>query len=163
VWFDATDGTPLDGAVVGTETDDVSGAMAEIRRQGATTVDLAGASLGGTVSLMAAATVAPPPDAVVCLSGPSDLGYLVGSTRLDALSAVPRMTSPVLFMVAHDDRAVSIADMQGLYRAAGSTEKKLVVLPESYGHGWNMVSTFGGGLTPAARTVLDFLRSHDRG
>jgi alpha-beta hydrolase superfamily lysophospholipase len=215
VWFDATDGTRLDGAVAGTGskgivladqypadlcgwwtfanylarkgflvlafdfrcfglstcprdatgglTDDVRGAVAEIRRQGARAVAVGGASLGGTVSLMAAASMQPPPDAVVCLSGPPDLGYLVGSIRLDAQSVVPGMTSPALFMVAHDDRAVSVADMRGLYRAAGSKDKKLVVLPASYGHGWNMVSTFGGDLTPAATTVLDFLKSHDRG
>jgi alpha-beta hydrolase superfamily lysophospholipase len=212
VWFEATDGTLLDGAFVGSGsagvvlaheypaelcgwwpfatylarrgflvlafdfrcfglstcpddatgdlTDDVRGAEAELRRAGATSVALAGASLGGTVTLMAASSMDPPPDAVVCLSGEPDLGYLVGSTKLDAQSAVPRMTSPSLFVLAREDRNVSVQDMRGLYRAAGSKDKRLVVLPASFGHGWNIVSTVSGGITSAARTVLDFLRAH---
>ncbi len=212
MWFEATDGTLLDGAFVGSGNsgvvlaheypadlcgwwpfatylarrgflvlafdfrcfglsscpdhatgdlmDDVRGAGAELRRVGAASVALVGASLGGTVTLMAAPTMDPPPDAVVCLSGEPDLGYLVGSTKLDAQSAVPRMTSPSLFVVAREDRNVSVRDMRGLYRAAGSKDKRLVVLPVSFGHGWNIVSTVSGGITSAARTVLDFLRAH---
>jgi len=84
----------------------------------------------------------------------------VGSTRLGAQSAVPRMTSPSLFVVAREDRKVSVPDMRGLYRAAGSNDKRLVVLPASFGHGWNIVSTISGRVTSAARMVLDFLRAH---
>ena len=84
----------------------------------------------------------------------------MGPTRLDAQSAVPRMTSPSLFVVAREDGKVSVPDMRGLYRAAGSNDKRLVVLQASCGHGWNIVSTISGRVTSAARMVLDFLRAH---
>src|ERR1051325_11320678 len=51
---------------------DGAGAAAELRRRGATTVALVGASLGGTTSLMAATKMTPQPDAVVSLSGEPD-------------------------------------------------------------------------------------------
>jgi len=139
---------------------DVAGAAAELRRRGATTVALVGASLGGTTSLMAATKMTPQPDAVVSLSGEPDLGYLVGSTRLDAMASIGELSSPALFVVARDDPAVSVTETRSMFRAAGSTQKRVVVLPRWYGHGWNMVVDIRGKTTALSRTVVDFLREH---
>ena len=141
-------------------TDDLTGAVAELRRRGATSVALLGASLGATVSLMTAPTLTPTPDAVVSLSGEPDLGYLVGSTRLDAMASVGRLSSPVLFVVARGDLAVSVKETRSMFRAAGASDKRLVVLPSAYGLGWNMVIDIRSNTTPASRTVLAFLRQH---
>ena len=141
-------------------TDDLAGAAGELRRRGVTSLALMGASLGGTVTLMTAPRLDPPPDAVVSLSGVPDLGYLVGSTRLDALSAVPKLRTPVLYVVAEDDRVVSVDETRRMYLATGSKDKRLMVLPASFGHGWNMVVDIRGNTTSASRTVVDFLEKH---
>ena len=120
-------------------TADVAGAAAELRRRGATTIALMGASLGATVSLMTAPDLSPAPDAVVSMSGEPDLGYLVGSTRLDAMAEMDRLSCPALFVVARDDPAVSVKETRSMFRAVPAKDKRLVVLPSAYGHGWNMV------------------------
>src|SRR6185369_16505354 len=66
--------------------DDVLAMVAEVRRRGATTVFLVGASKGGTAVLSAGARATPPVNAVVSLSGPT---YYAGVNAQDAMAGYP--------------------------------------------------------------------------
>jgi dienelactone hydrolase len=127
-------------------------------------VFLMGASLGGTVAMMAGPQVSPRPAGVVSLSGEPDLGYLTGGfTRLDALSAVPKLRAPFLEIMARGDTAISPAEARTLLARVGSRDKRLIVLPPAFGHGWNIVTEGDGSPTSIAPTVLRFVQSHERG
>jgi alpha-beta hydrolase superfamily lysophospholipase len=140
------------------------GAAIELRSRGAKRVFLMGASLGGTVAMMAGPQLSPPPAGVVSLSGEADLGYLAGGfIRLDALSAVPRLRAPFLEIMAKEDTAVSVADARRLEQRAGSRDKRLIVLPAAFGHGWNIVTQGDGSPTSIGPVVLHFLQSHAGG
>ena len=124
-----------------TEPDDwITSTMAAVawaRSHGARRVTLVGASVGGIVVLHAAASIQPPVDAVVDLSG--ELAW----SGLDSLTAARALTVPVLYAVAPHDEYVTVADMRRIYAATGSRSKRLVQVES--GHGWEM-------LTPPSRT-----------
>jgi dienelactone hydrolase len=118
-----------------------------------------GASLGGTIAVVAGAELRPPPAAVVDLSGEADLsGFLSAASKLDAGAAAPRLRVPTLFAVARGDRYAPVADMRSVYRRTGATHKRLIVEPAAFGHGWLMVSR-----ESLARRVLAFVRSAGAG
>ena len=148
----------------GSDVDDMLAAAAELRSRGAKRIFLMGASLGGTVAMMAGGRLSPPPAGVVSFSGEADLGYLAGGfTRLDALSAVPRLRAPFLEIMAKGDTAVSVADAQKLEQRAGAADKRLIVLPAPFGHGWNIVTGGDGSPTSVAPTVLHWVQVHAGG
>ena len=124
-------------------TPQIQAAAAELRRRGAERVALAGASMGGTASLVAAATMRPPPAAVASLSGPARLG------SMDALPAVRKLEVPLLFMVGARDGSFT-ENARMLYRAAAATKKTLDVIP-TYRHGTALLTTDAG---PQARELL---------
>jgi FAD/FMN-containing dehydrogenase/pimeloyl-ACP methyl ester carboxylesterase len=137
--------------------DDVAGAVAELRRQGATSVALVGASMGGTASLVAGATTQPPVGAVVSLSGPANF------QGMDAASAVAQLARPVLFVIARGDASVTVDEVQSLYRATRATDKQLVVLEQArYDgvHGWDLLTDANREWSPIAEQVADFLERH---
>jgi dienelactone hydrolase len=86
--------------------DDVVAAASHLRANGVTDVVLMGASKGGTASLAAAVALSPAPVAVVSLSAP-DL-----FAGVSASSAVPRLTSPALFLAAEYDQQAADAAQQ---------------------------------------------------
>jgi pimeloyl-ACP methyl ester carboxylesterase len=148
----------------GSDVDDMVGAATELRRLGANHVFLVGASLGGTVAMMAGPQVSPPPAGVVDLSGSPDLSYLTGGfVKLDALSAVPKLRVPFLEIIARGDSAISPADARKLLARAGSRDKRLIVLPPTFGHGWDILTQGDGSPSSVAPTVLRFLQTHSRG
>ncbi len=138
---------------------DTPAAVARFRATGVDHVFLVGASLGAVVSLVTGGTIRPALDGVVSLSGESDLTARVGAP-LDARGSVPGLLVPVLFMVARDDPAVTPAATRAMYRHAGSTDKRLVVLPGFFGHGWLMLSDAGGTATRASAILVDWIRAH---
>lgn len=101
---------------------DVAAAVARLRADGATRVELVGASMGGTAVLVAASAIAPPVDEVVSLSGPARYH------GLDALRAVRRSRVPVRFVVGRTDRPFA-ADAVALTKAAASNDKAILRLP----------------------------------
>jgi pimeloyl-ACP methyl ester carboxylesterase len=127
------------------------------RANGASQVTLVGASAGGVVALRAAASIRPPVAGLVDLSGE---GRWQG---LDSLAAARRLQVPALFAVAPGDRYVSVATMRRLYQAAPVRAKRLVVLAEGAGHGWELL---GGGAgsdwSPLAVTVAAWIQGHHR-
>jgi pimeloyl-ACP methyl ester carboxylesterase len=83
-------------------------AVAWAHAHGAGQVTLVGASAGGVVALQAAASIRPPVDGVVSLSGERRW------QGMDSLAAARRLEVPALFAVAPGDRYVSVRTMRQL-------------------------------------------------
>jgi Dienelactone hydrolase family len=127
------------------------------RAHGAGQITLVGASAGGVVALQVAASIRPPVDAVVNLSGERRW------QGLDSLAAAGRLGVPALFAVAPGDRLVSVATMRQLYEAAPVRAKRLVVLADGAGHGWELLGGAAGtDWTPLAVTVAAWIQGHHR-
>lgn len=138
---------------------DVEGALREIQRLGSSRVVLVGASLGGTVVIKAAAAIRPPVAGVVDLSGELDLGELLGGrSELDAGAAAPRVVSPALLAVARNDRYTPISDMRTLYARLDTQNKRVIVEPLQFGHGWLMLDGPPLSWSPLARRIEAFIR-----
>jgi alpha-beta hydrolase superfamily lysophospholipase len=114
---------------------DVEAAAAEVRRLGAKKVFLAGASAGGAGVLVAGASLSPPPQGVISLSGEP---YL--SRELDALEVAPKMSAPLLLVVASHDPYVATEDYRKLEQTAGSEDTRLVLYGGRW-HGWDLLYT----------------------
>ena len=144
----------------GHATTDVAAAMAELRRRGARTVALIGASMGGAIAVVAAVQLHPA--AVVDLSGERDTTALTPGIDANAGAAASRVTAPSLFAVAREDRYTPVADMRTVARRVRSATSRLIVLPATAGHGWDLL--FGGETkwSPLAATVAAFIRRHAR-
>jgi Dienelactone hydrolase family len=116
-------------------------------------VALVGASAGGVVALQIAASISPPVDAVVDLSGER------AWQGLDSLAAARRLQVPALFAVAPGDSYVSVATMRRLYLVAPVRAKRLVVLAEGAGHGWELLGgAAGSDWSPLAVTVAAWIQ-----
>jgi dienelactone hydrolase len=127
--------------------------VAWARAHGAGQLTLVGASAGGVVALQVAASIRPPVEAVVNLSGEGS------SMGLDSLAAARRLQVPALFAVAPGDRYVSVATMRRLYEAAPVRAKRLVVLAEGAGHGWDLLGGAAGtAWSPLAVTVAAWIQ-----
>jgi pimeloyl-ACP methyl ester carboxylesterase len=127
------------------------------RTQGAGQVTLVGASAGGVVALQVAASIRPPVDGVVDLSG--ERRWM----GLDSLVAARRLEVPALFAVAPGDSYVSVGTMRRLYEAAPVRAKRLVVLAEGAGHGWELLGgAAGSDWSPLASTVAAWIQGRYR-
>ena len=142
----------------GHATADVAAAVAELRRRGARRIALVGASMGGSVAVVAAARLHPA--ALVDLSGERDTTGLTPGVEADAGAAARGVTAPALFAVARGDRYVTPADMRLIARRARSTAKRVIVMPASAGHGWDMLLGTSTDWSPLAATVAAFLVRH---
>jgi pimeloyl-ACP methyl ester carboxylesterase len=137
---------------------DVAAATAELRRRGAHSIALVGASMGGSIAVVAAARLHPA--AVVDLSGERDTTGLTPGIDADAGTAAHQLTAPSLFAVARGDRYTPVPDMRAVARATGSRIRRLIVLPAAAGHGWDMLLGTSSEWSPLARTVAAFIRRH---
>jgi pimeloyl-ACP methyl ester carboxylesterase len=132
-------------------------AVSWARTQGARQITLVGASAGGVVALQVAASIRPPVTAVVDLSGGrSWMG-------LDSLAAARRLQVPALFAVAPGDSVVSVATMRQLHDAAPVRAKRLMVLADGAGHGWDLLGgAAGSDWSPLALTVAAWIQGRHR-
>jgi dienelactone hydrolase len=146
------------GSGRGHATTDVAAAMAELRRRGARRVALVGASMGGAIAVVAAARLQPA--AVVDVSGERDTTGLTPGIDADAGAAAHGVTAPALFAVARGDRYVSAADMRAVAGRVRSATKRVIVLPASAGHGWDMLVGTTTEWSPLAATMAAFIRRH---
>jgi pimeloyl-ACP methyl ester carboxylesterase len=128
---------------------DITAAVKEARRLGATRVFVVGASLGGNAAIVAAANTLPPVDGVVSLSGPATF-------RLDAVTAARQLKVPVLYVAADvDEGGIYAADARKLYDATPSIDRRLEIVPGA-AHGVALVAGPG-----RVRTLLEsFIRAH---
>jgi pimeloyl-ACP methyl ester carboxylesterase len=132
-------------------------AVAWARARGAGQITLVGASAGGVVALQVAASIRPPVDGLVDLSG--ERRWM----GLDSLVAARRLGVPALFAVAPGDRYVSMATMRQLYEAAPVRAKRLVVLADGAGHGWDLLGGAAGmDWSPLAVTVAAWIQGRHR-
>lgn len=123
---------------------DVAAAVERLRADGATRIELVGASMGGTAALVAGSWVRPAVNGIVSLSGPD---YFRG---LNAVRAVERSRVPVRFLVSRDDRPFA-SDATTLMRRAASRDKAILRYTAA-GHGSSILS-----LPAAHAVVLAFL------
>ena len=129
---------------------DLTAAVKLLRTRGATRVVLVGASMGGTIALVAASHARPPVDAVVALSPPSTWA------ANDALAAVRKLQMPVLYVVGKFDVDFEI-ESRNLYLATASPVKRLVVV-ESSTHGVGFFSD-----ASARALIEEFIKSPSAG
>jgi dienelactone hydrolase len=83
---------------------DVEGAVAALRDEGATRIGLVGASMGGTASLVAASREGQDIDAVVTLSAPTGIEGLEAGPEVLA-----QVTAAKLFLAGHEDTTAAQA------------------------------------------------------
>jgi dienelactone hydrolase len=119
---------------------DVVAAAARLRADGATRIELVGASMGGTAVLVAASEITPPVDGVVSLSGPT---FFRG---MNAVQAVRRSRVPVRFLVTRGERRFA-PDASYLMRTAAAKDKAIFRVTNG-GHGSSMLTV------PAAKAFL---------
>jgi alpha/beta hydrolase fold len=139
--------------------DDVAAAMAALHREGARSIALVGASMGGAVAVVTAAELHPA--ALVNLSGEIDTSRIT-PVDANAGAAADRVSAPALFAVARRDPVSPVTDMKTVARRARSSTKRLIVLPASFGHGIDMLSGTGSEWSPLAVDVTAFIRRYRR-
>ncbi|MGW2814388.1 alpha/beta hydrolase family protein [Streptomyces sp. NPDC001415] len=129
----------------GDAADEIEGAAAVLRTEGAWKLLLMGASKGGTATLEAAAHMPLKPDAVVALSAPETYG------PMDALAAAKTLTVPVLYMAGDQDGTFATAARELSGASTKAPENRLVPVKGSASHGvallaapdnWNTVLAF---------------------
>ena len=155
-----------EGDARGRVVDDVAAAVAELRRRGVARVGLVGASMGGAVVLIAGTRVQPPVAAVVSLSGETDPTSLVGGIPLNAGAAAERLAVPAMFVVATNDRHVSVEETRAMYQAAKTRSKRLEVVSGQFDgrHGWQLLNNPADGqFTSIAANIVAFLTARARG
>jgi len=131
--------------------DDVVAAATHLRAGGVTDVVLMGASKGGTAALAAAVALVPAPAAVVTLSAPKLF------SGVSAADAVPRLTSPALFLSGESDHPFAEA-AQEFDATAPKTVAHQVFLPIGGEHGTGLLA---GGQAKKVNDLIDaFLKEH---
>jgi pimeloyl-ACP methyl ester carboxylesterase len=139
-----------DSAEVGFEQD-VLAAAETLRADGATSIVLMGASLGGASSVVAATLISPPVTAVVAVSAPLAFG------GVSAQEAAPRLKVPVLYVAQADDRLFGDAARQLAEASTAAPDARFLVTPGTV-HGNGIIDPGGDEKLRAA--VADFLTDH---
>ncbi len=129
---------------------DVLGAVAFLRSEGATQIALAGASMGGTASLVAASELGSDVAVVVTLSAPTSFeGLEVGP------EALTRVTAAKLFVAGAGDGSAT-GSAQQLYE--WSPPPKRVEIVPSDEHGTDLVN--GGQSAIVRRLMIGYLEEY---
>ena len=129
---------------------DVEGAVAALRDEGATRIGLVGASMGGTASLVAASREGQDIDAVITLSAPTAFEGLEAST--DVLAQV---TAAKLFLAGHEDVTAARA-VDTLY--AETLQPKRPVILTTGDHGTDILSGNQAGI--ASTEIIRWLERY---
>jgi pimeloyl-ACP methyl ester carboxylesterase len=109
---------------------DVVAAVNVLRRRGATSIVLAGGSLGATAVVVVASRLEPQVQGVISLSSPQQ------AYGLDAATAAGQLQVPVLFVAAADDGEFA-DDARQLYSRTATPDKQLIMLSAG-GHGTSL-------------------------
>jgi alpha/beta superfamily hydrolase len=126
---------------------DLRGAITFAQQQGATSIVLMGASMGGTAALKVASEV--PVTAVISLSAPQTYGVQVTNNELQT------MKIPKLFLASTDDTFFAL-DANHMYEVA-SDPKEIKIYP-GIAHGTAIL--FGGPDSDPAKLILGFIQQH---
>jgi pimeloyl-ACP methyl ester carboxylesterase len=111
----------VSGGAYGMDRDVVAAGRLLVAR-GVQKLFVAGASAGGTASIVAAADLAPNLAGVVSLSGPAQFA------DLNASAAAAKLAVPSLFVAASDDGSFA-ADARALFDAVPVPDKELEIVP----------------------------------
>nr|WP_238356602.1 alpha/beta fold hydrolase [Kribbella italica] len=140
--------------------EDLLAVVGDLRRRGATKVVVVGASAGGSLPLVAAVRPDSGIAAVVSLS-PANVAMPIGTADAPdatALSVARSVRQPVLYALAQDDTASTVAEMRSLSTATKGS--RLVLLPAGSGHAQEVLYDTTGQKPSAFRqTFLTFLRA----
>ena len=115
-------------------------------------VVVAGASMGGSVALMSAATL-PGIDAAVDLSGPGEW------EGMDVVRRGRALDVPVLIAMATSEGPEEAAGAQEI--VANAPTGSALLTPET-GHGYDVLNDAEGAVLPLAEDVLRWIRRHAR-
>jgi alpha-beta hydrolase superfamily lysophospholipase len=140
--------------------EDVASAVEELRARGAGSIELVGASYGGSVALVAASRLEGA-SALADLSGDllrASMGGRGGPTT--AWQAAVDVDVPTLLAVAKEDAYLGVSEERALYRRLASPHKRLIVLPAGSGHGWTMLVGASSPWSRFERTLTAFLADH---
>jgi pimeloyl-ACP methyl ester carboxylesterase len=129
---------------------DVAAAGRFLVGRGVQKLFVAGESMGGTASLVAASQLAPQLAGVISLSGP---GQFAG---LDAAAAAAQLEVPSVLVASNDDVGF-VDDARALFEKIPREDKKLEIVPGPF-HGTTILSGPSG--QPVRALLLEFLRSH---
>ena len=129
---------------------DVEGAVASLRDEGAARVGLVGASMGGTASLVAASQEGQDIDAIVTLSAPTSFEGLAAGP--DVLAQV---TAAKLFLAGHEDTAAAEA-VDTLY--AETLQPKRPVILTTGDHGTDILTGNQAGI--ASTEIIRWLERY---
>jgi dienelactone hydrolase len=129
---------------------DVEGAVAALRDEGATRIGLVGASMGGTASLVAASREGQDIDAVVTLSAPTAFEGLDASPEVLA-----QVTAAKLFLAGHEDVTAAQA-VDTLY--AGTLQPKRPVILTTGDHGTDILTGNQAGI--ASTEIIRWLERY---
>lgn len=129
---------------------DVAAAGRFLLARGATKLFVAGESMGGTASLVAASRLSPQLAGVISLSGPAQF------RGLDAAAAAAKLAVPSLLVASSDDVGF-VDDARALFEQIPGEDKRLEIVPGS-AHGTSILNASSG--QAVRNLLLEFLRSH---
>src|SRR5262249_49950869 len=129
-------------------SNDVNEAIEFLTGEGATSIVLVGASMGGTAVLAATPQAKTRPVAVIALSAPASYA------DSDALAAAPHITVPLLMLCGTFDLGF-LGDVKDIYAAATGTKQKQLVLAETSAHGFQLVEA-GSNNEPEPRALAAY-------
>ncbi len=131
---------------------DVVAAAAFLRSDGATSIVLMGASMGGTAVVAAGVEITPPVAGVVDLSGPMSFG----TVDMNGSDAAPRLAVPVLYVASDGDGTAPDA-AKSLYDATAPALRTLAIVAGA-DHGIALL--IDGGSLQGWESVNTFLTEH---
>jgi pimeloyl-ACP methyl ester carboxylesterase len=130
----------------------VLGAVAFLRKEGATTIVLMGESMGAAASIVAGSEASPKVAGVVSLSSPQQYH------EQNAIGAAKQLSVPVLYIAGSDDQGFA-GQAQSLYTATPGTAKAVVIV-DSVRHGAPLLAKDAPEAAKARAAVTDFLNAN---
>lgn len=130
----------------------VLGAVAFLRKEGATTIVLMGESMGAAASIVAGTEASPKVAGVVSLSSPQQYH------DQNAIGAAKQLSVPVLYIAGSDDPGFA-GQAQSLYSATPGTAKAVVIV-DSVRHGAPLLAKDAPEAAQARAAVTDFLNAN---
>jgi hypothetical protein len=140
---------------------DVQGAAHALRARGVKHLVLVGELAGGLVSVAAAPSIRPAPDAVISVSGTSDPAGGPSGAQLvaSAKTAAAQLRVPLLLVAGKADKT-SRANARALYAAAPRSERRIVLVPGGRASASLFAERSTRRAARAESSVLNFIEEH---
>ena len=135
-----------------TYVEDIRTGVAYLRDNGVTKIAVMGASMGATMSVVAAAAIAPPVDGVIAISPPVDFD------GVNAEKAAPSLRAPALY-IAGDTDGDFATYAEAIYAATPADDRALLVV-EAPQHGIQILAAETQATIDARNAIELFLATH---